>query len=75
MKVSAEETQQTNNLAINDKDTVEQLVLLNRRLVYHIIKERFPSEFYDDDKREELYSAGLEGLLKAAQYFNKDKGF
>lgn len=49
---------------------VEELILKNRRLVYHIAKKYLAT--YND--MEELASIGTIGLIKAAQTFNKSKG-
>ena len=50
--------------------TKQQLIEDNLGLVYHVVKTRFPTYFTDED----VVSAGMLGLCKAADRYDSEKG-
>lgn len=48
----------------------DELITKNMKLVYHIIRKDYPQYFHDED----VISAGMLGLVEAANRFDPKKG-
>lgn len=48
----------------------DELITKNMKLVYHIIRKDYPQYFHDED----VISAGMLGLVEAANRYDQTKG-
>lgn len=52
---------------------VDNLIIENQKLIYKVIKD-MNCVYKTEDEFQELYDAGLEGLIKSAKTYNETKG-
>lgn len=58
---------------MNTKVDIDNLIIENQRLIYKAIKDMH-CVYKTEDEFQELYDAGLEGLIKGAKLYDESKG-
>lgn len=58
---------------MNTKVDTDKLIIENQPLIYKVIKD-MNCVYKTDDEFQELYDAGLEGLIKGAKIYDESKG-
>lgn len=58
----------------NTKESKDKIVLYNIKLVFHVVKTMYRN-YFDKGFKNDLYSMGMIGLIKAVKYFDITKNY